>query len=207
MKRTSIILALTVPVFFTACKNPADKTQAATVKDAVEVTANAAGGARYVFTENSTVGFTGSKVTGSHNGGFNKVKGHFSVKEGALSGNDHQVVIEMDSLWADAEKLTGHLKSADFFDVEKYPEATFVATSLNKKSENAYDVSGNFTLHGKTKNITFPATVTENGDLVKIDAKFNINREDFGIVYPGMQDDLIRNEVVIELKLEVKADS
>jgi polyisoprenoid-binding protein YceI len=206
MKPTSIIIALAVPVLFTACENPADKTESAAVKEAVEGTAATAdGGTKYVFTENSTVNFVGSKVTGSHNGGFKTVTGHFSVKDGALSGNDHQVSIDMNSTWSDDEKLTGHLKSPDFFDVEKFPTSTFVATSLEKKSDTSYEVSGNFTLHGVTKNITFPATVTQSGDLVKIDAKFDINRQDFGVVYPGKAEDLIRNEVVIELKLEVKA--
>jgi len=205
MKPTTIILALAVPALFTACENPADKTESAAVKEAVEGTAATTdGGTKYVFTETSTVNFTGSKVTGSHSGGFKTVTGHFSVKDGTLSGTDHKVVIDMKSVWSDADKLTDHLKSPDFFDVEKFPESTFVATSLSKKSDTAYEVAGNFTLHGVTKNITFPATVTQSGELVKIDAKFDINRHDFGIVYPGKAEDLIRNEVVIELKLEVK---
>lgn len=205
MKPTTIILALAVPAIFTACENPADKTESAAVKEAVEgVTTSAEGGTRYVFTENSTVNFVGSKVTGSHSGGFKTVTGHFTVKDGTLAGNDHKVVIDMNSAWSDAEKLTDHLKSADFFDVEKYPESTFVATSLTKKSDTTYDVAGNFTFHGVTKNITFPATVTQSGDVVKIESQFDINRQDFGVVYPGKAEDLIRNEVVIELKLEVK---
>lgn len=206
MKPTSIIIALAVPALFTACENPADKTDSAAVKEAVENTSTVTGGGtRYEFTSGSVVNFVGSKVTGSHSGGFKTVTGHFTVKDGALVGNDHKVVIDMGSIWSDAEKLTGHLKSADFFDVEKFPESTFAATSLTKKSDTAYEVSGNFTLHGVTKNITFPATVTQSGDVVKIDSKFDINRQDFGVVYPGKAEDLIRNEVVIELKLEVKA--
>jgi len=205
MKPTYIALALAIPVLFTACENPADKTTAATVSDAVEkTTTNVEGGTKYVFTEASTVNFVGSKVTGSHSGGFKKVTGHFTVKDGVLVGNDHKVVIGIDSLWSDAEKLTGHLKSADFFDAEKYPEATFEVTSLTKDSDSAYKVAGNFTLHGVTKNITFGANSTTSGDTVKIDSKFDINRKDFGIVYAGKTDDLIRDEVVIELKLEVK---
>ena len=203
-----MLILLAVPALFTACENPADKTAAASVKEAVENSATVTeGGTKYAFTPSSTVNFVGSKVTGSHSGGFKTVTGHFTVKDGALVGNDHKVVIDINSIWSDAEKLTGHLKSADFFDAEKYPEATFAATSLAKKSDASYEVSGNFTLHGVTKNITFPATVTQSGDLVKIDAKFDINRQDFGIVYPGKAEDLIRNEVVIELKLEVKPEA
>lgn len=205
MKPKYIALVLAVPVLFASCENPADKTDAAEVKDAVTNTvADAAGGTKYEFTPTSTVGFVGSKVTGSHTGGFKTVTGHFTVKDGALVGNAHKVVINMGSIFSDDEKLTGHLKSADFFDVEKFPESTFEATSLVKESDTAYKVSGNFTIHGVTKNLTFPATVSASGDVTKIDAKFDINRKDFGIVYAGKADDLIRDEVVIELKLEVK---
>lgn len=205
MKPKYIAIALAAPILFVACENPADKTEAATVKDAVENTVSTAeGGTKYDFAESSTVNFIGSKVTGSHSGGFKKVTGHFTVKEGALVGNDHKVVIDINSLWSDADKLTGHLKSADFFDAEQFPESTFEATSLTRKSDTSYEVSGNFTLHGVTKNITFPATVTESGESVKIASRFDINRKDFGIVYAGKTDDLIRDEVVIELALEVK---
>ena len=208
MKTKYLALALAVPVLFASCENPADKTESASVKDAVTGTATLTeGGTKYAFTENSTVNFVGSKVTGSHAGGFKKVGGHFTVKDGALVGNSHKVVIDMTSIFTDAEKLTGHLQSADFFDVAKFPESTFEATSLKKTGDNTYDVSGNFTIHGVTKNITFKATSASSGDVVKIDSKFDINRKDFGIVYAGKADDLIRDEVVIELKLEVKPEA
>lgn len=205
MKMKTIAIAIAAPILFVSCENPADNTKAATVKDAVEASAaSAEGGTKYVFEPASTVNFVGSKVTGSHNGGFKTVSGHFTLKDGALVGNDHQVTIDMNSVWSDDEKLTAHLKNEDFFNVEKFPESTFVVTSLTKKSDTEYEVSGNFTLHGETKNITFPATTTSDGETVKIESKFNINRKDFKIVYSGMADNAIRDEVVIELKLEVK---
>ncbi|MCB1134377.1 MAG: YceI family protein, partial [Verrucomicrobiae bacterium] len=68
-------------------------------------------------------------------------------------------------------------------------------------------ISGNFTLHGVTKNITVPATVSKDGETIQITSKFDINRKDFGIVYPGKPDDLIRDEVVIELDLTAKPEA
>jgi len=197
--------ALAAPLIFVACENPADKTTDAKVSAAVEKSATVSeGGTKYVFTPESQVNFIGSKVTGSHHGGFKAFTGYFTIKDGAPVGNDHKVVIDMKSTYADNEKLTGHLKSPDFFDIEKFPEATFDATGFKKESDTSYTVSGNFTLHGKTKNISFPASVSQNGDTVKIDATFDINRRDFAIVYAGKADDLIRDQVVIELKLEAK---
>jgi polyisoprenoid-binding protein YceI len=208
MKNKLLALAFAAPAIFVSCENPADKTTDAKVSSAVEKSdVTTAGGTKYVFTPASQVNFVGSKVTGSHAGGFKAFTGHFTIKDGAPVGNDHKVVIDMNSTFSDDEKLTGHLKSPDFFDVEKFPQSTFDITGIKKDSETAYTVSGNFTLHGQTKNISFPATVSQSGDNVKIDAKFDINRKDFGIVYAGKADDLIRDEVVIELKLEAKPEA
>jgi len=198
-------LALATPLAFVSCENPADKTTDAKVEAAVEKSSTPEeAGTKYVFTADSQVNFVGSKVTGSHTGGFKNFTGYFTLKDGAPVGTDHKVVIDMNSTFSDSEKLTGHLKSPDFFDTEKFPQSTFDVTSITKTADTSYTVAGNFTLHGVTKNISFPATVSQTGDTVKIDAKFDINRKDFGIVYAGKADDLIRDEVVIELKLEAK---
>jgi polyisoprenoid-binding protein YceI len=62
-------------------------------------------------------------------------------------------------------------------------------------------VTGNLTLHGVTKAITFPATIRVTPTGFEVDAEFTINRKDFGIVYAGQQDDLIRDDVVIKLNI------
>jgi polyisoprenoid-binding protein YceI len=110
MKQTSLIFASASALIFTACENPADKTTAATVKDAVEVAASpGTQGVRYAFTSNSEILFTGSKVTGSHSGGFKKFTGSFTVADNALAGTGQKIVIDMNSLWSDDEKLTGQV--------------------------------------------------------------------------------------------------
>lgn len=194
-------------VFMVSCENPADKTTSAEVNEAVEKTSDSAVGTKYVFTPESKIEFTGSKVTGKHDGGFKTFSGHFTVKDGKPVGNDHKVVIDMNSTWSDADKLTEHLKSADFFDVENHPESTFDVTDLKAGENGAYTIAGNFTLHGVTKNISFPATVSQDGDTVTIKAEFDINRKDFGIIYAGKADDLIRDEVVIRLDLQAKPEA
>lgn len=202
MKPRHFALAAAFPLAFASCKNPADDTVSATVTDAVEKTESGlAGGVRYVFTDASEISFVGSKVTGSHDGGFRTFNGHFSIADGAPVGNDHRVVIDMNSTWSDNDRLTGHLKNEDFFDVENHPEATFDVTSVSQTSDTDFQVSGNFTLRGTTKNITFPTTVTQDGETIHINAEFDINRQDFGVSYEGAADDLIRDQVVIRLKL------
>jgi polyisoprenoid-binding protein YceI len=204
MKTTASILVSTTALILVSCENPADKTTSATVTDAVEVAAptDTAGAVKYAFSPESEIHFVGSKVTGSHAGGFKTFSGSFSVANGALAGTGQKITIDMNSVWSDDDKLTEHLKNEDFFNVTKFPESSFELTGLKQESEGSYQVSGNLTLTGTTKNITFPATVTVNGDKASIQAKFDINRKDFGIAYAGRADDLIRDEVVIELKLE-----
>ena len=111
----------------------------------------------------------------------------------------------MDSVWTDTEKLTGHLKSADFFDASKFPKSTFESTEIKAGSSDAkakdatHTVTGNLTLHGVTRSIEFPAKIVVSPDSASLDSEFFINRKDFGIIYPGMANDLIRDQVVLKL--------
>lgn len=208
MKAKSLVLVSAASLLLVSCENPADKTANAAVSDAVKVEPpKTTEGVKYVFTPNSEILFTGSKVTGSHNGGFKSVGGSFIVANQALAGVGQKIVIDMNSLWADDEKLAGHLRSADFFNVAENPESSFELSGLKAVSEGKYEVSGNLTINDTRKNITFPATADVAGGKVKIHAKFDINRKDFGIVYAGKADDLIRDEVVIELKLEAAPEA
>lgn len=206
MKPTHIASLFAAPALLFSCENPADKTTDAKVSTEVAKTASVETGVKFTFDPASKVNFIGSKVTRSHHGGFKTFTGHFTLKDGEPVGNNHKVIIDMKSTWSDDEKLTGHLTSPDFFDVEKYPQATFDVTAVTKESVG-YTVAGNFTFHGVTKNISFPATVAKEGDGYRIHSKFDINRKDFNIVYPGKPDDIIRDQVVIELDLLAKPQS
>lgn len=152
--------------------------------------------------ESSKIEFVGSKVTGSHDGGFKEFSGELRTAGDRLADDGIEVVIQTDSLWSDSEKLTGHLKNQDFFDVEKYPTATFVSTAVEPAGDG-WSITGDLTLHGVTKSITFPAQVQVEEDAVGLTSEFSLNRFDFDITYEGNADNLIRKEVVI--KLDVKA--
>ena len=115
--------------------------------------------------------------------------------------------IETNSIFTDTDGLTNHLKSPEFFDVAKFPTSTFVSTGIEagskdpKAKEATHTVTGNLTLHGVTKSISFPAKIAVSGDNATLDSEFFINRQDFGITYPGKANDLIRDEVVIKLAI------
>lgn len=187
-----------------SCKNPADDTAGAQVKDAQEELQGS--GTKFVFLPTSTVGFTGSKVTGSHDGGFKDFSGHFFVGDNETPTGG-EFTIQMASVWSDDEKLTDHLKSNDFFDVENHATSVFKLTDATKKDDGSFEVSGNLTMRGTEKNITFPATASRDGGEVSLNAEFNINRRDFGIVYDGMADDLIRDQVVLRFDFKAQAET
>ncbi len=83
--------------------------------------------------------------------------------------------------------------------------ATFTSTVITKAVAPAtHTVEGTLDLHGTTKSISFPATVALDASSAKGKAEFTINRKDFGIVYPGMPDDLIKDEVLLKIDLAFK---
>jgi polyisoprenoid-binding protein YceI len=196
-------------VHATACDNPAKDKPKAEVTQAVQTAsaAPAVGAVSYKFAPpDSKIEFVGAKVTGKHDGSFTSFSGAISVPEGDPSKGTVTAEIDAASLTSDSEKLTGHLKSPDFFDVGKFPKARFTSTSLKPSTEQGrtHTVTGNLELRGVTKSVTFPATINVAKDAVKVDAEFAINRKDWGIAYPGKPDDLIRDEVVVKLSLNGK---
>ena len=185
------------------CSDPSDKVHKSTTSEPVKTeSAEPASGKEYVIRAgDSTIGFVGSKVTGKHDGGFKNFEGAISVADGKIVGSP-AIKINMNSIWSDNERLTGHLKSADFFEVTKYPISTFTVASIEPAGDQ-HKVTGNLEMHGETKSISFPATIGVADDAVTLNAEFAINRKDFNINYPGKQNDLIRDNVI--LKLAVKA--
>lgn len=201
-------LFISAVVFLSACPDPAkNKTQAvveAPKAAPAEIAAPIVGATTYDFSQDgSKFSFVGAKVTGKHDGGFKTFNGTIEVPGTELAKSRVKATITPASAFTDSEKLTGHLLSADFFDVEKFPTATFVSTSI-KPAGDAFEVTGDLTLHGVTKSITFPAKLAINGDEVTATAEFAINRKDFGIVYPGKVDDLIADNVAMSLDLHAK---
>jgi polyisoprenoid-binding protein YceI len=164
-------------------------------------------GTTYAFSEaNSSIDFVGAKVTRKHDGKFGTFKGTIQNVDNDPTKSSAMVEIDTASLSSDDPKLTKHLKSPDFFDVDKFPKATFKTTSIKPGGEAGatHTITGNLELHGVTKQVTFPAKIKSGPDSVQVEAEFAINRKDFGIVYPGMANDLIKDDVLLKLKLDAK---
>ena len=197
-------------LFALACTSEIDNKQAAEVKDVVEAPKTEAKPAEEVKPEEpakaapglalaptSTIEWVGAKVTGDHSGGFKVFSGSAQVEEGKLVSLNAE--IDMSSLFSDAEKLTGHLLSADFFDAEKYPKAMFSSTKIEEGN-----ITGILDMRMIKKEITFPAKLTVSEQSVDIQGEFTINRRLWDINYDGKANDLIKDDVLIKLNVQYK---
>ncbi|MBL8916942.1 MAG: YceI family protein [Archangium sp.] len=206
ISRTSLLLAA---LALTACPDPAKDKPKATVATPAPAPAPAPGpianAVAFPFTQaDSKITWVGAKVTGKHDGGFTMFGGIIEVVESDITKSRVRAAIDMNSTFSDESDLTDHLKGPDFFDVGKFPETSFVSTAIAKGADDKFTVTGNLTLHGVTKTISFPASITMTEGEVNVAAEFAINRKDFGIVYPGRPDNLIKDEVALKLDLHAR---
>jgi polyisoprenoid-binding protein YceI len=185
-------------------------TLAAAALFAVSTTATAGDGLK-VNADKSKIFWTGKKVTGEHTGTLLLKGGEIEVKDGKPVRVDLDldmttiVVTDITDEGTNA-KLVGHLKSDDFFSVEKNPTGKFVATSFTeikgaKDREPNYTVKGKLTLKGITQDIEFPAMIAVKGNNVVANGNVTFDRTKFEIKYgsgnffQGLGDKAINDEV------------
>lgn len=213
----SLLAIITISIAFLGCKNKADeaKTTAAEEAATAEVTA-----VKYmVNADDSVIEWKGFKPTGTHNGTIDIESGVITVNDGKIESGSF--LIDMNSIVnLDMEpenemnaKLVGHLKSADFFDVEKYPNAAFVVTNFEEKDGKTW-LSGNLQLKEKKNNITFPVTVTTVGDEVTLTSEtFTIDRSKWDVKYGSksffddLGDKFINDDIELTIAVKAKGSS
>lgn len=133
--------------------------------------------------EKSKVIWKGYKVTGSHEGTIAIQSGTLKFEADALVGGEF--VIDMTSInnsdlqGESKDKLEGHLKSDDFFGVEKFPTATLIFKNVEVAGKNSYKVTGDLTIKGKTNPVTFDFSVYGN----KANATLKIDRSKYDVKY------------------------
>jgi polyisoprenoid-binding protein YceI len=211
MKSATAVLALSVLMLAPACreseidqKPAAEVSDVATSTETVATAPTAGATTQNVIKEKSSIRFVGAKVTRDHKGEFKNFDG--SVEYVAGKPTNVNFTIDLNSIETDEAKLTGHLKTADFFDVAKYPTATFTSTSLTEAPAGTaggatHVLKGNLNMHGVSKEVTVPVTTQTTAEGVRATSDFTINRHDWGISYKGMADDLIKDEVLMKLDL------
>ncbi|MCS7052282.1 MAG: YceI family protein [Ignavibacterium sp.] len=147
------------------------------------------------------------------------VTGQFKNFEGSVETNsddfsDAKISFEADvnSIDTRNEQRDGHLKSADFFDAENYPKISFVSKSMNKKSDNEYELIGDLTIRGTTKEVKLD--VVFNGvvkgftgdDVAAFEIYGKINRFDYGLHWNALTEAggiVVGEEVKIEINVEL----
>jgi polyisoprenoid-binding protein YceI len=166
MKKNYLVLVLALILAFTAsASEPID------------------GEKKEVKTEESTVTWKAYKVTGSHTGTVNLIDGALMFDEGKLSGGNFTVdmasLISTDLEGEYKGKLEGHLKSDDFFGVATHPTSSLVFTSVEASGKNSYEVTGDLTIKGTTKPITFDISIYGS----KATATMKIDRAEYDVRY------------------------
>jgi len=159
---------------------------------------------------NTDIKWTGSNSVGQKPTGF-----FYELSGKAIVDSQTNVLrllnldIDMDGVKAMSSSLTQKLKHKGFFEVDKFPKATFRSTEVQPLEESSpsdnsnFVVEGNFQLRDVTQSIKIPVLVTVDGDKLTIQSKFKINRKDYGVVYSDTTGDkLIRDSVLIEISID-----
>lgn len=212
MKKSILAIAF-VALAAVSCKTEKNKVTASEEVKDVKKVENVINSYKANVSE-STVTWKGSKPTGSHNGVVGLASGLLDIENGTLKSGEF--TIDMTSISCSdleagngKEKLEGHLKSPDFFDVEKFPTAKFEVASSEMK-DGKLQVTGNLTLRGTTKSITIPATISEADGMATFKSDvFSIDRTDFGVTYSSKKFDAALKDKFIndlmEISFEIKA--
>lgn len=229
MKILGKLIAFAIVLGLAACSSGGQKTEA---KDAAEVKSATYDLNYEVNIEQSIVEWEGYKPTGTHNGTVDITDGKLKFSEGNLVGGSFTIdltsIVVLDLTDPDMNgKLRGHLLSADFFEVETYPSASFeitgVETLVNVQVDPTkekgdliptHSISGNLTMKGITKNITFNALVSMSENTFTAQTNmFFIDRVAWNVQYGSktlfadLKDNFINDEMGIKINLMAQASS
>jgi polyisoprenoid-binding protein YceI len=144
-------------------------------------------------------------------GQFRDFDGAINIDRTNPAKSSVEFTIQAKSIDTGNERRDTHLKSADFFDVEKFPTIIFKSTAVAAKSKDSFDVTGDLTMHGVTKRVTLPVTFlgfmkNPRGEKGGFEIETTLNRKDYGIVWNRALDDggfMLSDDVKISINLEV----
>ncbi|RFS15523.1 YceI family protein [Emticicia sp. C21] len=173
-------------------------------------------GEKYVVdTTESVVTWQGSMLFDfkeEHIGYVHLSKGDLMIDKGQLVGGKFEV--DMNTMeYGDKENKNTpikHLKSADYFDVEKFPTSTFAITKVDSVIRDNIKITGNLTIKGVTNEVTFPARIDVKDGIAKANAKLTFDRTDWGIryrsgkFYDNLADQAVSDDVVLLMEIVAK---
>ncbi len=149
-----------------------------------------------------------------------KVRGRFTDFAGTIVFDPERpqdsrvdVVIQAGSISTSEPDRDKHLRSADFFDVERFPTLTFKSTSVTPRGDDRYDIAGDLTIHGVTRPVTLSASFLGSArdpwgnEKFGFEAALTINRKDYGLNWNAALETggfLVSDEVKIALDIQAK---
>lgn len=146
----------------------------------------------------SSITFEGRSNIINHQGGFNEFEIGLTLDEAEptdLSLAEISVTIDAASVFADGPGVEGHLKKADFFDVENFPEITFVSTEIRKLDGNQYEITGDLTIKGITRSVTSKSAMIDDAGM---SVTFDVPRQEYGVGNDSYGDKLLEPMVPME---------
>lgn len=171
-----------------------------------------------IVSSNSSVDWTGRKVTGAHNGTIGIKEGKFildngKVKEGNVTINTSSIkILDITDPAANAQ-FAGHLASDDFFSIEKFPTASFDISSVKEISGNTFYLEGNLTIKDITHLTGFEAVIENNRNSITLSGKLIIDRTKYDIkfrsgnFFKDLGDTLIYNDFELDFNITDEAIS
>lgn len=222
IKINFVLIIILTTLIITGCSEKADIQKSASDKEsntgAGFVAATNKGTKQDLSIQESKVEWFAGKVTGQHNGTVDFTGGNIFIDGDKLTGGSFE--LDFNSIKVtdvtDAEmnsKLTGHLKSKDFFSADEFPKGKFVITSVKETSPDKYEITGGLTIKNITHEVKFPAVIKEVGNKMIANAEFEIDRTKWDIKYRSgkffgdLGDKMIYDNFKIKLNLTFSKNS
>jgi len=188
------------------------KKQLAVILAGLALAAPAFAADTYTFDKShSSVGFQVRHIFTNVSGRFTDYAGTIQVDRAKPESSSVEFTIQATSIDTSEPKRDGHLRTADFFDVANHPTITFKSTSMKPNGKDSYLVTGDFTMHGVTKQITLPVTVLGEGkdpmgnEKMGLETSITLNRKDYGLNWNRALETggvLVGDEVKVQISIE-----
>jgi len=159
----------------------------------------------------SEIGFSVRHFVSKVSGGFTDFSGAIRIDAEKPEASSVEFAIKVASINTNEPKRDAHLKSPDFFDAEKFPEIRFVSRKVVPKSDTAYEVIGDLTMHGVTKEVTLPVSFNGiakdpwGGERAGFETAIRLNRQDYGIKWNKVLDQggtMLSDDAAVTISLE-----
>jgi polyisoprenoid-binding protein YceI len=162
-----------------------------------------------VDADHSGVGFSIRHFVSNVSGRFRDFDGVIKYDKANPAASSVEFTVKAASIDTSNNDRDEHLRSKDFFDVQKFPTLTFTSTKVVAKDANTLEVTGNLTMHGVTKPVTFPVTLlgtvkTPKGEKAGFESNFKVDRKEYGITWNNVLDSgpVLGDDVKVNIEIE-----